>query len=42
MPCDVDAEVLEQPNGEKIIVLRPHWANCPDAKLWKKNKAQNQ
>jgi hypothetical protein len=38
MPCDVDAEVAEEPSGQIIIVLKPHWAVCPDAKLWRKAK----
>lgn len=34
MPCDIDGKVVDD-KGEKIVVLKPHWANCPKAEEYR-------
>ncbi len=36
MPVDIDAEVVEEKDGEKIVVCKPHWATCPQGDKWRK------
>jgi hypothetical protein len=36
MPCDIDAEIITEKDGERLVVLKPHWASCKDADQWRK------
>lgn len=36
MPCDIDATVITEKDGSKLVVLNPHWSTCPDADSWRK------
>jgi hypothetical protein len=37
MPCNLDAEIIDD-KGEKLVVLKPHWASCPQADQFRANK----
>jgi len=36
MPINLDVEVVTEKGGEKIVVAKPHWASCPNAKDFRK------
>jgi hypothetical protein len=39
MPCDMDGRVVQH-EGETVILLRPHWASCPRADLWRRRNQE--
>lgn len=40
MPCDTNKVTIITDNGETVIGYTPHWATCPAAKTFKKNKKE--
>ncbi len=38
MPCDIDAEIITEKDGSKLVVLKPHWASCPYADEHRRDK----
>jgi len=41
MPCNLDGQVIDD-KGEKLVILKPHWENCPKSQEFHRARAEAQ